>query len=379
MRRSVVLATVISLVMILSAMGLASGRSIPASPSNTLGPAAAAEFQRDTQGPHSTPVLVRGTPPPTVISHWYAGSALSVSAGTTSAREVSVQLTVPSANISSETNQFYYVLLSVWDNIGSYDQIGIANAFGVWGFTYSFTSFCAQNYYFNPDYFNLVPGTTYTFSMLISDGYVYWNVYQGATYIGGLSVITGATAFNVSTYYTCDDSTYYDFTNYEEVYYTQQTTPDFSFRFAATQVDGLNAPMKAFTTSGTPSRVHVKVTQSSASTTLENEQFDLLYTGTSVDLVYLPVGTSTYFFTVQTERLTVRSHLTSCQLVSEGWSFSGWVGNPSPPFTSVQTLYVNTSAPAGTYLEYLFAYNSGAGHVGCSGDYTFVTLEVILF
>lgn len=323
---------------------------------------------------------MKGVTPPTVISHWYAGSAYPSTQPNISAREVSVQLTVPSANITSEKNQFYYVLLSVWDNIGSYDQIGISNTFGVWGFTYSFTDYCAQNYYYNPDLFNLQPGATYTFSMQISYGFIAWYVYQGAAYVGGLSVITGATAFNVSSAYTCDGGAYYDFTDYEEVYYTQQTTPDFSFQFAATQVNGANVPMKGFVAGPAPLRVHVRVTQSTASTIIENEQFDLLYTGTSGLLVYLPTGTATYNFTVLAKKLNGMPALSSCERVSKGWSITGWTGPSAPPFTSSETLHLNTSAPIGTYLEYLYAYNSGFGHPpACKGDYTFVTLEVILF
>ena len=329
--------------------------------------------------PHSAPIPVGGVAPPTVVSHWYAGSYLPVSAGNSSAREVSTQLTVPSANISSETNEFYYVLLSLWDNAGSYDQIGMANSFGVWGFTYSFTDYCASSYYFNPDYFNLVPGTTYTFSMMLSEGFITFAVFQGTTYVGGLSVITGATEFNVSAFYTCDSATYYDFTDYEEVYYTQQVTPNFSFMFAATQVDGANVPLAAFDTPGTPGRVHVDLSASTASTTIGNEQFALLYTGASMDVVYLPAGTASYNFTVQTVRLGGKSALTSCQHVNPGWSFSGWAGKVAPPFASTITLHLNTNAKVGTYLEYLYAYNPQAGHPKCSGDYTFVTLEVILF
>jgi len=349
---------------------VANGARVGPSPADAPTPAAAGAL-------HSAPILVHGAPPPTVISHWYAGSYLAPSVANISAREVSVQLTVPSANISSETNQFYYVLLSVWDNAGSYDQIGIANSFGTWGFTYSFTSYCAASYYYNPDYFNLVPGTTYTFAMtMVDDGFVDWSVYEGATYVGGLSVITGATAFNVSSFYSCDGATYYDFTDYEEVYYTQQVTPDFDFHFAATHVNGADVKLASFTTPGAPARVHVKV--GAGATTLANVGFELLYTGTSGVLVSLPVGTASYIFTIRTEEIDGASHLTGCSRTSPGWNIRSWPGTPSPPFDRSVTLTINASAPAGDYLEYLYAYNAGTAGPGCTGPYTFVTLEVIL-
>jgi hypothetical protein len=359
---------------VLSALGLASGLAAAAPVSSPTSDLHAVALQT---APHSAPIPLRdGIPAPTVRSHWYAGGVISPTITTFQARTVSTQLTVPAANISSETNQFYYVLMSVWDNTGSYDQIGMANAFGVWGFTYSFTDYCAANYYFNPDLFALTPGATYTFTMSLSNGELSFLAYQGLSYVGGLTVVTYASTFNVSTAYSCDGTAYYDFTDYEEVYYTQQKTPDFAMAFAGTMANARTPKMISFTTPGTPTRVHVAA--SKGTVTIANVQFELLYSGTSQGLVILPHATKSYTFDVATVRLHGSPYLSSCSALTSGWALTGWSGALSPPFTSSMTLTIPSGTHAGTYLEYIYAYNSGAMTPGCTGDYTFVTLEVDL-
>ncbi len=376
MRMSTWIAFGVSFVFVLSALGMATAQSVPAPGAPAGASAAEPSTGSSVPAPHPDPIPVSGAPPQLVVSHWWAGSALSTSAANVSAGQVSVQITIPAANISAETRQFYYVLLSVWDNAGSYDQIGLSNTFGSWGFTYSYTTYCASGYYYDPDYFTLAPGATYTFTMAFSAGTLYYYVYQGETFIGGLSAATGGTAFDVSSFYSCDNLTYYDFTDYEEVYYTHQVAPDFSFLFTGTQVDGKAPSLGKFETPGTPSRVHLTVSRTL--TAIDNELFEMLYTGTSSGLVYLPAGTTTYHFSVEAARLFGTSYLSSCPATTTGWSISGWAGTPSPSFTTTETLHLSPSAAPGTYLEYLSAYDSRSGDPGCSGESTFVTLEVVL-
>ena len=377
MRVGTILGIGLALVFVGSAMSFAAGHPLSsnAPPAATVAPPTL-HTASPNGAPHSSPVPAPGIAPKMVSSHWWAGSYLTNSSGTSAAEQVSVQITVPAANISSETRQFYYVLLSVWDNAGSYDQIGISNTFGVWGMTYSYTTFCASAYYYNPDFFNLTPGATYTFTMIFSGSTLYYYVFQDQTFIGGLSADTGGTAFNVSSFYSCDGYTYYDFTDYEEVYYTHQVTPDFSFLFAATQVDGSQASMTEFETSATPAQVDILVT--ATTTTAANEPFELLYTGTSNGLVYLPTGTASYDFTIGATALYGSSTLEACQKVSSGWGFTSWAGHPAPPFAASVVLHISSTAGPGTYLEYLYAYND-ASHHHCRGEYTFLTLEVVLY
>jgi hypothetical protein len=372
MKRATAIALGLALCFVFSALGLASGLSAAAPVSTPPIDLHALALQ---SAPHSAPVPINGIPAPTVRSHWYAGGVISPDIATFQARTVSTQLTVPAANISSETNQFYYVLMSVWDNTGSYDQIGMANAFGVWGFTYSFTDYCAQNYYFNPDLFSLTPGTTYTFTMSLSQGELSFFAYAGQSYVGGLTVVTDASTFNVSTAYSCGGSAYYDFTDYEEVYYTQQKTPDFAMAFAGTMANARTPKMVSFT-SGAPARVHVAASRGAV--TVANVPFELLYAGTSQGLVILPHTTRSYAFDVATVRLYGSPYLSSCSALTSGWALTGWSGALSPPFSSTMTLTIPAGTAAGTYLEYIYAYNSGATTPGCTGDYTFLTLELDL-
>jgi len=374
MKRGRVIAIGLTLCFVISGLGLLSGLTSAAPVSSPPTDLSASAPQ---SAPHSSPIPVPGSaPPPTVRSHWYAGGVISPSIGTFQAHTVSTQLTVPEANISSETNQFYYVLLSVWDNTGSYDQIGMANAFGVWGFTYSFTDYCAQNYYYNPDLFSLTPGATYTFTMSLSNGELSFLAYEGQSYVGGLTVINDASTFNVSWAYSCGGYLYYDFTDYEEVYYTQQKTPDFAMAFAGTMANQRTPKMVAFTTPGAPTRVYVAA--SSGTVTIANIQFELQYADASQGLVILSHSTRFYTFEIAAVRLHGTSHLSSCSALSSGWTLTGWSGTPSPPFTSSMTLNIPSGTHPGNYLEYIYADNSGATTPGCTGDYTFLTLELIL-
>ena len=372
MKRGRALAIGLALCFVISGLGLASAFASAAPVSS---PSSGVPAFSPNSAPHSAPIPVNGgSSPPTVRSHWYAGGVMTSSAKTMHTRTVSTELTVPEANISSETNQFYYVLMSVWDNTGSYDQIGMANSFGVWGFTFSFTSYCAQNYYYNPDLFTLTPGATYTFTMELNDGELYFVAYEGQSYVGGLSVINDATSFNVSWGYTCEGNTYYDFTDYEEVYYTQQKTPDFAMAFAGTTANGHTINMVGFT-AGTPARVQVFT--GSGTVTIANVEFEMQFGTGYQGVVILSHASKAYTFEVSVVRLDGKPRLSVCSALTSGWGLRGWTGAKSPPFTSSITITIPKGTHIGTYLEYVYAYNSGSTP-GCKGDYTFLTLEFIL-
>jgi hypothetical protein len=159
--------------------------------------------------------------------HWYAGSVYSGTAALTS--WVLTEISVPSAT-SPDSSEFYYVLLSIWDSAGSYDQVGFAGDSGVWGLTYSYTTGSCSNptYVYNPDALNLVPGQEYLFAITTVSGPGTWIEAYSVSSTGGITLVfslhapTGAAnpGLEQEGFY-CG---YYDYTDYEEVYGTTTYT-----------------------------------------------------------------------------------------------------------------------------------------------------------
>ncbi len=169
------------------------------------------------------------TPPPSTGGHWYAGSYY---AGSSSVQSwLLTEITVPSAETPDDT-EFYYVILSVWDNGGSYDQIGFTDDDGVWGLAYSYTTgTCAASYVYTPDEQSLTPGQQYLFAITTESGPGAWLEAYTVSSTGAISEIfalhapTGASDPGLEIEYSyCGD---YDYTDYEEVYgTTTYTQPD---------------------------------------------------------------------------------------------------------------------------------------------------------
>lgn len=169
----------------------------------------------------------------TLGGHWYAGSVYS--GPTTNTSWVFAEISIPSA-AAPDTSEFYYVILSIWDNNGSYDQIGFTDDYGTWGLAWSYTtgSCSSVTYYYSPDAVTLTPGQLYLFAITthLSGGHTgvveeAWSVSStGATSSVYYSLkATGATdpGLNQSGFY-CG---YYDYTDYEEVYGNNSTAqPD---------------------------------------------------------------------------------------------------------------------------------------------------------
>jgi hypothetical protein len=76
--------------------------------------------------------------PPNYNAHWYAGSVYPQSLAPQNASTISMSITVPSS--APRSDEFYYVVLSAWDNNGSYNQIGFSDSWGIWGLTYSWST-----------------------------------------------------------------------------------------------------------------------------------------------------------------------------------------------------------------------------------------------
>jgi len=200
-------------------------------------------------------------------THWYAGAFFSGSPATASS--VVARIATPPLPKSDE---FYYVLASVWDDSGSYDQIGFADVYGVWGLTYSWTSGPCSNltYNFNPDAIELDPSTAYTFYITSSgstDGGasgIWFEAWTGTTKVWSLFAPNGATALKIAP----TNCGYYDYTNYEEVWNTDVPggSPNFDFRFSTNEWLGSNwtasvwAPFSAARSpESVPSRVTVHI------------------------------------------------------------------------------------------------------------------------
>lgn len=223
--------------------------------------------------PHPAPIP--SVHPQSYFGHYYAGSVYN---GTpVNSTSLSATWNVPEDN--PQIADFYYVLLSVWDDAGSYDQVGFTNSGGVWGFTYSSTDYCASYYYYNPDAFSLNDGTTYTFAMTLAGGSVNFS----ATYPDGSSAFywtqyTGGHHFLDDGFYTCDsgygNATYYDLTDYEEVYQTTNTMVPYDWHFTSNLADAVPlTPWSVFTSSGLPGAISVLI--STDNTLVANEPYEL--------------------------------------------------------------------------------------------------------
>ncbi|MCI4329676.1 MAG: hypothetical protein L3J80_02255 [Thermoplasmata archaeon] len=182
--------------------------------------------------PPGAPQYPPPSAPTAIGGHWYAGSVYSGVA--TNSTWVFAEITVPSAG-TPDSSEFYYAILSIWDNGGSYDQVGFADDYGTWGLAYSYTtgSCSSPTYHFSANYLTMSPGQEYLLAITTSGStggttgtwlQVYTVATNGsATTIFGLHAATGATdpGLQQAGFY-CGS---YDYTDYEEVYgsstYTQ--------------------------------------------------------------------------------------------------------------------------------------------------------------
>jgi large repetitive protein len=187
--------------------------------------------------------LAHGPPGPNLIrptsfsGHYYAGAEYA--AGNISATNISVDILVPQDN--PQPRDFYYVLDSVWDNAGSYDQLGLASNNGTWQVTYSTATPCTSSvYHYNANAFPLTPGTVYLFDMQITSG---GGLDFSVSYLAGGVVwsfpdSTGATAFAINNMQSCGSAgSFYGYTNYEEVYDTTAPVPPYTFFFTNNSVN----------------------------------------------------------------------------------------------------------------------------------------------
>jgi hypothetical protein len=278
----------------------------------------------------------------------------------------------------------YFALLSVWDNAGSYDQIGLSNYYGSWGVGYSTSTFCAANYHTDDFAFALTRGQSYSFSMAIDAGVVTFTASNGSTehVVWSTSATTGGTDFIVGGAFACNSYVSYDYTDYEEVYQTTGPVPPYDFFFLNNSVNGsLEASWGTFS-SGAPGAI--VIAHSGANVTIENEPYYVEFGPGEANSLAVEDSTlsRTYSSVLSIIDLgsAVRVSLASKEYQAVGvpglqtllpvaWnvSFARAVGNPT--FSTEVSLSFPSSTQAGTYFVILNVSNAG-------GSYSRVSLTV---
>lgn len=254
---------------------------------------------------------------------------------------------------TAPSGDFYYVLDSIWDSAGSYDQIGIASDNGVWGWVWSWTSYCAGTYYFTTDGYTLSQGASYAFRMQdFSNGSVEFQLYYQYVQSGDLLAThwahTGGTYFLEQSSYSCSGNSYYDYTDYEEVYsLAQQNVPNWSFAFMGNLANGASVTSWAQMYVNSPSAIYSL--NSGSDVTVANQGWWLNFFGNVVS------ASPDEVITLPAEVQTLSCALTGyCQNTDpstnsapSGWSTSYSPTSGTPTFWFNVTVHVGAST--GTY------------------------------
>lgn len=329
----------------------------------------------DRGGPHPYPIPVGA--PPSYNGHFYAGVVYT--GPSSNATEIQTTLFVP--DDQPQPGDFYYVLLSVWDSAGSYDQLGFANNYGAWGLAYSTTTYCGGSYHYSSNATVLASGENYTFQMTLSGGFVVFDVLNATgTSVWIYEYYTGGTEFEVNAYYTCDLGTYYDYTDYEEVYSTTAPVPPYDFFFE----DDSGVPIGSVTdwaawNSNSPSGVAVYINGVTNSTgcpascpiVIANEPYYLYFPPDEGAVRLESTAPPTPAFgTVSVAELAPDSPI-SLALYSApaGWSVNLTVGQGAPPFSSTISVAVPNGTAPGSYSVGVDAFDG-------SGTYSRISLGV---
>ena len=355
-------------------------------------PSAGGSLEMPSQG-SPRPFAIPANSPAAYNGHYWAGSLYTGAAAIATDMRVEIQVPddVPQAD-------FYYVLLSVWDNAGSYDQVGFTNDYGTWGVAYSTTSPVTSaggcpttpTYYYSPDAYSLTAGQSYYFGMSISAGAVQFTASAGGTgiVVWSTSASTGGSDFLVQGSYPCGSFSWDDYTDYEEVYTTAGSVPPYDFFFTNNHVTpssyGGNVTAWGLTTLGSspPSGVNVLLNDGGnggcngdlhCNVTIANEPYYLYFTNskdsTGVELTASP---ETHFWNVTVADLSLDSPicLTSYHVPS-GWTANFLTTQGSPEFTAVLSFSFPSTTTTGSYYIGINA-TDGSG----SGSYDRVELGV---
>ncbi len=341
--------------------------------------------------PH--PFMISKGPPAAYSGHYYAG--VSYTGDTNYAmNDVNVTLQVPD-DLPESGATVYYVLLSVWDDADSYDQIGLSNVGnGQWWILYSTTSpvtasdGCSATYYFDPTAHALTPGTSYIFNMSVAAGTVTFLVTTANTnaYVWSISAYTGGNSFAVDGMFSCGSSSLYGWTDYEEVYSTTGPVVPYDLFFTNNQMYPFGPFIAgSVTTWGTfgnsdPSGLNVYINGGSNSNscsvdncpiTIANEPYYLYFAHGEVTTTVEPTLSPKLFdWTVGVIDLSPDSPI-SLDVYSAP---SSWTVNPptsegTPPFSSGFSFSFPATTLSGSYYIGIVAFDG-------SGSYTRVALHV---
>ena len=316
--------------------------------------------------PHPGPIPWRATP--AFFGHYWTGGVFS---GTpTTATSMSVEIPVPADN--PESGDFYYVLLSTWDDAGSYDQVGFTNDAGVWGLTYSYTSPCAGAYYYNPDAHNLAMGVSYTFAMSIRSG----DITFSATAAGASAPVwkstftSGGKAFEIHGSCRCSGGTFFGLTDYEEVYQTTAPEPPYEYYFVNTTANAsLLSNWSGFSIGGGPSQIAIGINTTTVA--VINEPFALALSPGS-ETVGVERGATPSFANASLAVRTVTAN-TSVSMATS-YAAGSWIVRYNP-------LSGTTDLNVDAELESLPNATMGTDYIAItatdsSGDYSRISLPV---
>ncbi len=323
---------------------------VPAAPLAPSGALAAPPSAAPLLGPPAT--AVAPVHPDTVpagrtayTGHFYAGAQYE--GADLSATDLSTEIEVP-ADDAEANGAFYYVLMSDWDDGGSYDQLGFTNSNGTWGLAYSWTSPCAASYNYDANVLSLTPGTDYVFSMSFdAQQELVFAVTPAAesTPVWTYTTDTGGSAFTIQNTYTCGSGTSLDYTDYEEVYSTPGPVPPYEFTFANNSIDG--APASGLTAWNSSAPAPVRETVSGANATVLNVPFDLLAPPTL--LAEAGPSPRSYAATIAVDRFSASSALRSSVVGSvPGGTVALLPSSGSAPFNLTLEVNLTSLTPGNT-------------------------------
>jgi hypothetical protein len=182
--------------------------------------------------------------PNQVYADWRAGSIWPSTVGAETVIEVNTAIKTPSTEPPSD--ELYAVLMSIWDFSGSYDQIGIADDYGVWELVYSYstgpcTSPASQTTW---NAMKLSTNTKYYLTIFTNSevnggtGGVYFQAFVDSPDTGlvfSYFLNNGANYLDAGYEFKCPSNTsyvYYDYSDYEQVVYTATDggAPSYNFK-----------------------------------------------------------------------------------------------------------------------------------------------------
>lgn len=347
----------------------------------------------DVPGSPPHPFAIPVTSHPSYNGHYYAGSFFSGPSAT--ATGLGVTIGVPDDSPGAG-NSFYYVLLSAWDDAGSYDQIGFTDYYGSWEIAYSTSSpltvadECPTSltYYYTPDAAAITSGQAYSFGMQIFSGTVDFTVADAGSgeIVWSAAAVTGGDNFLVESTYTCATDSFYGYTDYEEVYDT--LGPNVPYDLFFTNDTATPSPDGGYVTAwGTffespPTGVSVLLNGGAngscdgdlrCNVTIANEPYYLYFTDGLDTLNVEPTGSpAAHFSNVTVADLTPDGPIyLSPYRVPAHWTVTLLTTQGTPNFTAELSVSFPSTAKAGSY-------EVGINATDRSGSYDRVTLGVEL-